>query len=263
MRKVSLMVLAMALAGPAAGVAVAKGRSAAASLRAPADVAAAVASADRPADDVKLDSSRRPAQVLAFEGLKRGDMALDLFTGGGYYAEIMAKAVGPKGGVVAWEPANFLNEKSRAGFAELKKRAPNVGMMATPVTALALPASTFDFVMLHLNYHDLYWESAKYGFPRTDPAVILATLYQSVKPGGVVAVIDHVGPAGDTREVVEKYHRIDPATVKADFERAGFVLEAESNVLRNPSDDHSKGVFDPEIRGKTDRFVFRFRKPRG
>jgi predicted methyltransferase len=134
--------------------------------------------------------------------------------------------------------------------------------MATPVTALALPANTFDFVMLHLNYHDLYWESAKYGFPRADPASILRTLYQSVKPGGTVAVIDHVGPAGDTREVVEKFHRIDPATVRSDFERAGFVLDGQSDLLRNPADDHSKGVFDPAIRGKTDRFVFRFRKPR-
>jgi len=240
-----------------------RGRPAAVASRAPADVAAAVASADRPADQVKLDESRKPAQVLAFEGLKRGDMALDLFTGGGYYAEIMGKAVGPRGGVVAWEPANFLNDKTRAAFAALKQRTPNVGIRATPVNALSLPASTFDFVMLHLNYHDLYWESVKYGFPRTDPAAILRTLYQSVKPGGTVAVVDHAGPAGDTRALVEKYHRIDPATVKADFERAGFVLEAESNVLRNPADDHSKEVFDPAIRGNTDRFVYRFRKPRG
>jgi predicted methyltransferase len=262
MRRTGLMVLALGLAAPAVGGAAAKARPAATSPRAAADIATAVASADRRADDVKLDDSRKPAQVLAFEGLKRGDMALDLFTGGGYYAEIMAKAVGPKGGVVAWEPANFLNDKTREAFAALKQRAPNVGMMATPVNALSLPASTFDFVMLHLNYHDLYWESVKYGFPRTDPAVILRTLYQSVKPGGTVAVIDHVGPAGDTRELVEKFHRIDPATVKADFERAGFVLEAESNLLRNPSDDHGKEVFDPAIRGKTDRFVYRFRKPR-
>jgi predicted methyltransferase len=83
-----------------------------------------------------------------------------------------------------------------------------------------------------------------------------------VKPGGTVAVIDHVAkPGGDTREVVEKLHRIDPAVVRADFERAGFVLEAQSEMLRVPEDDHSKNVFDPSIRGKTDRFVYRFRKP--
>jgi predicted methyltransferase len=226
------------------------------------DFAAAVSAPGRPADQVKLDASRRPAEVLAFEGLKRGDMALDLFAGGGYYTEIMARAVGPRGGVLAWNPVNFVNDKSRAAFAELKARAPNTGILVTPVTAVSLPASTFDFVMLHLNYHDLYWESAQYKFPRSDPAAIVRTVYQSVKPGGIVAVIDHVGPAGDTRALVEKLHRIDPATVKADFEAAGFVLEAQSDLLRNPADDHSKNVFDPAIRGKTDRFVYRFRKPR-
>lgn len=264
MRKTVWIMLALAAASPLAGAADARARASSAAARAPADIAAAVASADRPADQVKLDESRRPAEILAFEGLKRGDMVLDLFAGGGYYTEIMAKAVGPTGGVLAWDPANFVNDKARTAFAELKGRAPNTGFLVTPANALSLPASTFDFVMIHLNYHDFYWESAKYGLPRMDPAAILATVYRSVKPGGTVAVIDHVASAGgDTREVVEKYHRIDPSTIKADFARAGFVLEAESNLLRNPADDHSKGVFDPAIRGKTDRVVYRFRKPRG
>jgi predicted methyltransferase len=264
MRRLGWMMLAAALAVPMAGAAEARtSRPARSAARAPADIAAAVASADRPADQVKLDESRRPVDVLTFEGLKRGDLALDLFTGGGYYAEIMAKAVGPTGGVLAWEPANFMNDKSRQAFADMKGRAPNLGVMVSPMTALSLPASAFDFVMLHLNYHDLYWESAKYGFPRMDPAAFLATVYQSVKPGGTVAVIDHVAaPGGDTREIVDKLHRIDPATLRADFQRAGFVLDGESNVLRNPADDHSKLVFDPAIRGKTDRVVYRFRRPR-
>lgn len=255
--------VALAAAMPLAMPAAAKSRPpAAAAARGAPDFAAAVSAPGRPADQVKLDASRRPAEVLAFEGLKRGDMALDLFAGGGYYTEIMARAVGPAGGVVAWDPANFVNDKSRAAFAELKTRAPNTGIFVTPVTALSLPASTFDFVMIHLNYHDFYWESEKYKFPRADPAAILRTVYQAVKPGGTVAVIDHVGPAGDTRAIVDKMHRIDPATVKADFEAAGFVLEAQSDMLRNPADDHSKRVFDPSIRGNTDRFVYRFRKPR-
>ncbi|MBV8686257.1 MAG: class I SAM-dependent methyltransferase [Alphaproteobacteria bacterium] len=261
MRKMFVAMLALASAAPIADAAYAR-PPARAAARAPADVAAAVAAPGRPEDQVKLDESRKPAQVLAFEGLKRGDMALDLFTGGGYYAEIMARAVGPKGGVLAWEPANFLDDKGRKAFADLKGRAPNTGLLATPATALSLPGAAFDFVMLHLNYHDTYWESAKYGFPRMDPDAFLRTVFQSMKPGGTMAVIDHVGPAGDTRAVVEKLHRIDPATLRADFERAGFVFEAESNLLRNPADDHSKNVFDPAIRGKTDRIVYRFRKPR-
>ena len=96
-----------------------------------------------------------------------------------------------------------------------------------------------------------------------EPDAWLKVVYAAMKPGAVVGIIDHVAkPGGDTRAVVEKLHRIDPAVVKADFKRAGFVLEATSDLLRNPADDHSLSVFDPKIRGKTDRFIFKFRKPR-
>jgi predicted methyltransferase len=260
MRRIGIF--GIALAAALATTADSKPARHAVAMRAPADIAAAVAFTGRPADQVKLDESRRPAEVLKFEGLRRGDMALDLFAGAGYYSEIMARAVGPQGGVLAWDPINFVNDKAKAAWTALKQREPNVGFFATPATSLSLPANTFDFVMIHLNYHDFYWESARYFLPRMDPAAILATVYQSVKPGGVVAVIDHVATAGgDTRAVVDKYHRIDPATIKADFARAGFVLDGESDLLRNPADDHEKSVFDPAIRGKTDRVVYRFRKP--
>jgi predicted methyltransferase len=229
---------------------------------APADVATAVSAPGRPADAVQLDAGRRPAEILAFMGLERGDRALDLFTGTGYYAEIMGRAVGPTGSVLAWEPANFYNDEARSALAALHGRTPNVAVVASPANAFTLPASAFDFVMIHLNYHDTYWESARYGFPRIDPAAFLGTVFQSVKPGGTIAVIDHVAtPGGDTRAVVESMHRIDPATIRADFERAGFVFDGESELLRNPQDDHSKMVFDPAIRGHTDRVAYRFRRP--
>jgi predicted methyltransferase len=229
----------------------------------PADVAAAVSAPGRPAAAVELDASRRPVEILSFMGLQRGDRALDLFTGTGYYAEIMGRAVGPTGSVLAWEPANFYNDQARAALAELHGRTPNVNVLAAPANALSLPPSAFDFVMIHLNYHDTYWESARYGFPRLDPAAFLATVFQSMKPGATIAVVDHVANAGgETRAVVEALHRIDPATVRTDFERAGFVFVGESPLLRNPQDDHSKNVFDPAIRGHTDRIVYRFRRPR-
>jgi predicted methyltransferase len=251
MRKSGLIVLALLLAAPA----VAKGPPAA-------DVAAAVAATDRPKEARDLDASRHPAEILRFMGLKRGDRALDLFTGTGYYAELMGRAVGPTGSATAWEPANFINDKARAELAALRKRAPNVAIIAGSANALSLPAGAYDFAMIHLNYHDTYWESARFGFPRVDPEAYLAAVYRSLKPGGTMAVIDHVAnPGGDTRAVVESLHRIDPATLRSDFERAGFVFEAESNLLRNPADDHSLNVFKPEIRGKTDRVVYRFRKP--
>jgi predicted methyltransferase len=230
---------------------------------APADVAAAVSAPGRPADAIALDAGRKPAEVLAFAGLKRGDRALDLFTGTGYYAEIMGRAVGPTGSVMAWEPTNFLNDRSRQGLAELRARTPNVALLVAPADILALPANAFDFVMINLNYHDTYWQSERFHFPRMDPDAFLRTVFQSMKPGGTIAVVDHVAnPGGETRAVVDALHRIDPAVIRADFTRAGFVLDGESNVLRNPGDDHTKLVFDPAIRGNTDRVVYRFRRPR-
>ncbi|HVL29755.1 MAG TPA: methyltransferase, partial [Sphingomicrobium sp.] len=110
--------------------------------------------------------------------------------------------------------------------------------------------------------HDVYWENAERKIVRMDPDAWLKRIYAAMKPGAVVGIVDHAAnPGGDTREVVEKLHRIDPAVVRADFERAGFVLEAESQLLRNPADDRSLNVFDDKIRGRTDRFVFKFRKP--
>jgi predicted methyltransferase len=234
----------------------------AAAQAAPADVAAAVATPGRPAAALALDAGRKPAEVLRFMGLERGDRALDLFTGSGYYAEIIGRAVGPAGSVFAWEPANFLNAESRAEIAALRQRQPNVAVVAMPADAVALPENAFDFAMMHLNYHDVYWESERYRFPRMDPPAFLQALFRSMKPGAVVAVIDHVAnPGRATREEANATHRIDPATIRGDFERAGFVLDGESNLLRNPRDDHSKLVFDPSIRGNTDRIVYRFRRP--
>jgi predicted methyltransferase len=251
MRRYTLAAAALLL-GLTGGVATAK----------PADLAAAVASDGRPAEAVALDASRKPAEVLRFLGLEQGDRALDLFAGSGYYTEIIARAVGPKGLALAWDPANFMTDKGRASWAELKTRTPNTGLMVTPADAVALPSDAFDFVLLHMVYHDTYWQSEKYRFPRMDPAAFLRTVYSATKPGGIVGVVDHVAPAGgDTRDVVEKLHRIDPARVRADFEAAGFVFDGESDLLRMASDDHSKNVFDESVRGKTDRFVYRFRKP--
>jgi predicted methyltransferase len=254
MRRMLLVTMMLAAAVPAAAKAPARGA---------ADVAAAVAAPGRPKDRVDLDEVRKPVEVLRFMGLKRGDRVLDYFTGTGYYAEIMARAVGPKGLVLGWNSASFQSDKVKAALDGIKGRNANFGYFTSPATAIAFPKDGFDFALLHLVYHDAYWESAQYKVPRIDPSSVVQALWYTVKPGGTVAVIDHVATAGgDTREVVEKYHRIDPATVRADFERAGFVLEAQSDLLRVPADDHSKNVFDPSIRGRTDRFMYRFRKPR-
>ncbi|GGO95805.1 class I SAM-dependent methyltransferase [Stakelama pacifica] len=252
----------MRLALIAAAVALALPLPAAAQVVSKGQVGAALFMPGRPADAVKLDADRKPAEVLNFLGLKKGDVAADIMAGSGYYSEIMARLVGPKGKVVAYEPTQFYDEKAKASWHSLIGREPNVSVVSYPFDKFAAPADTYDFVMLHMVYHDQYWESAKYGIPRSDPAVFVKTLYAAMKPGGIVGVVDHVAnPNDDTRATVEAMHRIDPAVVKADFEAAGFVLEDSSDVLSNPDDAHDKSVFDPAIRGHTDRIVYRFRKP--
>ncbi len=226
------------------------------------DLATAVSAAGRDEADVKLDASRKPAETLAFMGLKTGDAVLDIFAGGGYYSEIMGAAVGASGSVTAVNPPQFVSsDAAKAKWAGISTRQPGVSLVQSQLGDYTPEANSFDFAMMHLIYHDLYWESEKFKVPRMDPAAFLTKLYAGMKPGGIVAVIDHVGNAGDTRVVVEKTHRIDPATAKADFEKAGFVLESQSDMFANPDDDLEKNVFDPSVRGKTNRFVMKFRKP--
>jgi len=229
---------------------------------APADVKSSVAAtAARSEANVKLDESRKPVEVLKFLGLQQGMWVADPFGGNLYWAEITSPAVGPKGRVTIWQPKQFYGQKGYDNFMALHARQPNVWLRVSPFEAPDLPGK-YDFMLINLDYHDVYWESAKNGIVRMDPDAWLKTIYDSMKPGGVVGIIDHVAKPGDTRATVEALHRIDPEVVKADFKRAGFKLEATSDILRNPADDHSLNVFDPKIRGKTDRFVFKFRKPR-
>jgi predicted methyltransferase len=255
MRPWKLAALCLALAAPAAA------RTAA---HPPASIAAAVANtAARSPDNIKLDESRKPAEVLSFFGLRRGMNVIDLLGGNRYWAEIMAPVVGPKGRVLVWEPTQFYKPDAKTQFEAFQAKTPNVSIVSTPFEAPSLPKNFADFVMLNLNYHDTYWTSAKYGIPTMDPKSFLSTVYAAMKPGAVIGVIDHVAnPNSDVRATVEKLHRIDPNVLKADFRRAGFVLVGSSDILRNPADDHSLLVFDPKIRGKTDRVIFKFKKPR-
>jgi predicted methyltransferase len=225
-------------------------------------IAAAVASPARDPDNVKLDEGRKPAQVLAFLGLKPGMHVLDLFGANRYWSEIMAPVVGPKGHVTVWNPTQFYSDKTKSAFEAFEAKTPNVSIVVSPFEAPKLSPNSADFVILNDNYHDTYWQNAKYGIPQMDPAAFVKAVYAAMKPGGVIGVIDHIAnPNDDTRAIVEKLHRIDPAVVKADFERAGFKFVGSSASLRNPADDHSVLVFDPKVRGRTDRFVFKFRKP--
>ena len=225
----------------------------------PAPVAAWLADPLRSDDMRKLDEGRMPAAVLTFAGVKPGQTVLDFFAGGGYYSFLLARAVGPKGMVFAANPPGENDAKAWEPFVG---KVPQLHVMVAEVSQMQFAPRSLDLIFTNLNYHDLYWESEKYHFPRVEVPKVLAAWFTQLKPGGHVVIVDHAGPAGgDPREVADRLHRIDPERVKADMAAAGFVFEAESNVLRRSEDDRSKLVFDPAVRGKTDRFILKFRRP--
>ena len=229
----------------------------------PANVAAAVANASaRSEANLKLDEGRKPTELLSFFGLERGAHVIDMFGGNRYWAEIIAPAIGPEGRLIVWQPTQFMNDKRKADFAAFAAKASNAALIYSPFEEPRIGVGQYDFMIMNLDYHDVYWQSTERKISRMEPDAWLKRLYDAMKPGAVIGIVDHAAnPGGDTREVVEKLHRIDPAAVRADFQRAGFVLEGESQLLRNPADDRTSNVFDDKIRGKTDRFVFKFRKP--
>ncbi len=224
----------------------------------PADYAPVVAAKSRSAEARKLDEGRMPAAILDFAGFRPGDVVADYQAGSGYYSALIARVVGPRGRVYAVNQTNFYEAKE---WAPLLAAETNVLPVVAQGDLLQLPPRSVDAVFAHLVYHDLYWVSEKYQHPLLDVPTVLANWFAAVKPGGHVIIVDHVGPAGDPRDVVERLHRIDPERVKADMTAAGFVLEAESAVLHRSEDRLDKNVFDPAIRGKTDRFALKFKRP--
>jgi len=226
-------------------------------------VAAALESAERPAADREQDARRKPAELLAFAGIAPGMQVMDAFSAGGYYTELLSRIVGKDGRVIAYNNppyAKFAEKGIAARYAG--DRLPNVEQLTVDVDTLELAPRSLDAAIFVMSFHDLYWRPADGSWPPTDPAQMLAKLHAALKPGGVVVVQDHVAtPGGDTAAVVDALHRIDPAVVRREFEKAGFALDGESAMLAHPDDDHTRLVFDPAIRGRTDQFVYRFRRP--
>lgn len=226
-------------------------------------IAAAIADPGRPTADREQDATRKPDEILGFLGVVPGMRVLDAFSAGGYYTELLARIVGSAGEVIAYNNPPYAKFAEK-GIAEryAGNRLPNVRQVTNTLEHLELEPASLDAAMFVMSYHDLYWRPADGSWPPTDPSLLLAKLHAALKPGGVILVQDHVAaPGGEVSEIVDKLHRIDPAIVKRDFERAGFEFEAASDALVHPADDHAIGVFNPAIRGKTDQFVFRFRKP--
>ena len=226
----------------------------------PGYITTSVADPDRPAADRERDAARKPAEVIAFSQMRPGAIVADLIPRGGYYDRIFAGVVGSAGHVYGFYPTELRNILK-------KEPLPRNGEMPDPTfpnfTALVAPANDFappvplDLVWLSDNYHDFHDSF----FAPADIAKINAAVFKALKRGGIYLILDHAAAKGSGLRDTNTLHRIDEGSVEAEVEAAGFRLVGESNVLRNPADDHTKSIFDPSIRGRTDQFVLRFRKP--
>ena len=213
----------------------------------------------KPPTDALSDPSLKGPEVIAFIGVKPGDKVADVISG--RFTRALSQAVGPKGKVYAVETAEIAKTHPEAlkGVTAAADAAPghNIEITTTPVNAMDLPKG-LDAVFIRQNYHDLY---DKFMGPADVPA-FNKQVYEALKPGGVYVILDHSAVKGADMSVTEKLHRIDRDRVVADVTKAGFKLDKESSILANPQDPRDKMVFDPSIRGKTDQFLLRFRKPR-
>ncbi|MEE3627005.1 methyltransferase [Nitrospirillum sp. BR 11752] len=254
MSRVSVIALALGLV--ASSLALSAG---AATAPSPA-ITAAVADASRPQADKDRDADRKPAEMLAFAGVKPGDKVVDFMPGAGYFTRLFAKAVGPKGRVYSLLPGEIASRSQKAvdgqkALAEDKAYG-NIVPLVEPAAALSLPEKV-DVVWTSQNYHDVH------AFMGAETAAAVnKAVFNALKPGGVYIVLDHAAEAGSGLRDANTLHRIDPETVKKEVEAAGFVLDGQDDALRNTADNHTLKVFDPALRGHTDQFVFKFRKPK-
>lgn len=225
----------------------------------PAYVSAAVADGGR--DLQKPDDARRkPAEIVAFSGVKPGDRLLELIPGDGYWTRILSKVVGPTGRVYAVWPQSYARfSQAKVALVTAMARQPayaNVSVEVQPTPVLSAP-EPLDLVFTSQNYHDFPAEF----MGNNDPAILNDAVFKMLKPGGTYIVIDHAAAPGTTLAQTRELHRIDPALVKQQAAKAGFEFAGEIDVLRNPADLYDLKVFDPKVRGKTDKFAYKFRKP--
>lgn len=245
----------------AAVLATACSRSEPAQPAGPAASAPAVVDHPARAADVANDARRKGPELLTFAEAKPGQKVYDLIPGAGYFTRLFSLAVGPKGKVYAVWPDEY-DRVSQPDSQVMRKMAStdpftNVVVITQPAKAFSAP-EPLDLVFTSQNYHD-------YPDPfmgKVDPAVLNAAVFKALKPGGLYVIVDHSGRPGTGMTETDTLHRIEKETVKQQVTAAGFELVGESDMLSNPEDPRTTDVFDKSIRGKTDQFVLKFRKPR-
>jgi len=224
----------------------------------PVDYAAALADTTRPEADSSRDAARFPAELLAFAQVDRGEKVGDFIIGGGYWTRILSNVVGPQGKVYAFTPDEFI--RFRPAYKDEQAAAvagrANVVALNGPVGQPPFP-EPLDTIITVQNLHDLHIGA----FPEGTGPKAIAALYAALKPGGTLVVVDHSAVPGAGLAAANAVHRMDKEVAIAELTAAGFVLEAESNLYARPEDPRTANVFDPSIRGKTDQFALRLRKP--
>src|SRR5690349_18457197 len=218
-------------------------------------IAAAINDSRRPDADKARDEFRHPAEILAFTQVRPGQRVADVGPGGGYYTRLFAVAVGDGGHVYGIDRPNSAPDRPRAILA-VAPQYPNVSVVQDGYQNWNVPEQ-LDTIFISQIYHDFHLPQLNLDVPALN-----RMLFAHLKPGGELVIIDHSAVAGFDPARTDEVHRIDQALVRREVEAAGFVFEAESQVLRNPADSRSERVFDADIRGHTDQFVMRFRKPR-
>jgi predicted methyltransferase len=221
-------------------------------------IAAAVADPARPAEGRAADPLRKPAETLAFSGVKPGMTVGEFYPGGGYFTRMISDVVGPTGHVYGLDNQGW--KGAVKADQDLFKECPkctNVTMDAQPFGTVAFP-KPLDLAWVTQNYHDL--KIAEYG--KVDTVAFDRAVYQALKPGGTFFILDHQGPANMTEEQIAKMHRINRDVVVKEVTSVGFKLVAEGKFLRRPADDHTLPIFDKAIQGHTDQYALKFVKPR-
>jgi len=228
----------------------------AAALAADPSIEAAVASPQRTADDRQRDARDKPAEVMAFAGVKPGMVVADIFSAGGYWTELLSGAVGPKGKVLAINNvpyAQYSKDDRKARFTE--GRLTNVEPRLVEASYMNIAPKSVDLAVIVMAYHDVYWIGEKDGWPEINADGFIESVKRMLKPGGKLLIVDHNAAPGTGKELAGKLHRLNEGWSKKSLAAHGFVLEKSYDGLRNPQDQFDKMVFDDAVKGKTDRYV--------
>ena len=219
-----------------------------------------IASPERTAEDRARDTRDKPSEVLAFAGVKPGMVVADIFSGGGYYAELLSGVVGPAGKVLAVNNmpyAAYSKDGIKARFTE--GRLKNVDRRLVEASYMNVARASVDLVVIVMAYHDAYWIDEKEGWPEIDIDGFHQSLKRMLKPGGKLLIVDHNAAAGSGRDAAGKLHRLNEDFAKKSLTAHGFVFEKSYDGLRNPQDQLDKMVYDAAVKGKTDRYVHLYR----